>query len=161
LEAITRAEHARREHVRRQADAARNSDPVGVRSPADDTEQAHLASPVGNVPDTAVAGSFGITLFARICPPALERRNVYPADLVKLLTTFVQIAEKKQARCWSPTRYVDGATSRGNAGVDAVSALVFDLDRVPPDRRLLNGVCWIGHTTWSHRPEAPRWRVVI
>jgi hypothetical protein len=42
-----------------------------------------------------------------------------------------------------------------------VSALVFDLDRVPPDPERLAGVYWLGHTTWSHTPLAPRWRVVI
>src|SRR5712691_4929695 len=63
--------------------------------------------------------------------------------------------------CWSPTRYADGATSRGNAGVLEVSALVFDLDRVPPDPERLAGVYWLGHTTYRHTPTAPRWRVVI
>jgi hypothetical protein len=47
----------------------------------------------------------------------------------------------------APTRYADGATSRQNAGVAEVSALIFDLDRVPPDPERLVGVCWIGHTT--------------
>lgn len=42
-----------------------------------------------------------------------------------------------------------------------VSALVVDLDRVAPDFAWLAGICWIDRTTWSHRPEAPRWRVVI
>jgi hypothetical protein len=28
--------------------------------------------------------------------------------------------------------------------------------RVPPDPKRLEGVCWIGHTSWSHTPEAPR-----
>ena len=38
---------------------------------------------------------------------------------------------------------------------------MFDCDRVPPDPERLAGVCWIGHTTWSHTPDKPRWRVVI
>jgi len=38
---------------------------------------------------------------------------------------------------------------------------VFDLDRIPPDPKRLAGVYWLGHTTWSHRPTAPRQRVVI
>src|ERR1051326_5546877 len=46
-------------------------------------------------------------------------------------------------------------------GVAEVSALVFDLDCVPPDEHKLAEVCWIGHTTWSHMSEAPRWRVVV
>src|SRR5919199_613952 len=53
------------------------------------------------------------------------------------------------------------AAIRHNAGVHSVSCLVFDCDRVPPDPERLAGVCWIGHTTWSHTPDKPRWRVVI
>src|SRR6202035_2764332 len=56
------------------------------------------------------------------------------------------IADKRRRRRWCPTRYADGASSRGNAGVDTVSALVFDLDRVPPDPKRLEGVRWNGHT---------------
>jgi hypothetical protein len=52
-------------------------------------------------------------------------------------------------------------TSRSNAGVAAVTLLVFDLDRVPPDHERLKRVCWIGHTTWSNRSDAPRWRLVV
>jgi hypothetical protein len=52
-------------------------------------------------------------------------------------------------------------TSRANAGVESVSCLVFDCDRVPPDEERLQSVHWMGHTTWSHTPQAPRWRVVI
>ena len=51
--------------------------------------------------------------------------------------------------------------SRNNAGVHSVSCLVFDCDRVPPDPERLAGGCWIGHTTYQHAPEKPRWRVVI
>ena len=51
--------------------------------------------------------------------------------------------------------------SRNNAGVHSVSCLVFDCDRVPPDPERLAGGCWIGHTTYQHTPEKPRWRVVI
>jgi hypothetical protein len=46
---------------------------------------------------------------------------------------------------WSPTRYADGAKTRGNAGVVSVSCLVFDLARVPPDPERLASVCWMGH----------------
>jgi hypothetical protein len=78
-----------------------------------------------------------------------------------LLSRFEVLADKRRGRCWSPTIYVDGQATRGNAGVVAVSCLVFDCDRVPPDPERLAGVYWIGHTTWSHKPTAPRWRVVI
>ncbi len=78
----------------------------------------------------------------------------------QMLSRFEVLSDKRRGRCWSPTHYADGVTSRGNAGVIEVSALVFDLHRVPPDPRRLAGVHWISHTTWSHTPLAPRWRVV-
>jgi hypothetical protein len=78
-----------------------------------------------------------------------------------LLGRFEVLKDKRRGRCWPPTRYADGMTSRGNAGVEVVSCRVFDCDRVPPDPDRLNGVYWLGHTTWSHTPQAPRWRVVI
>jgi hypothetical protein len=61
------------------------------------------------------------------------------------------IDDRRRGRCWSPTVYAAGARAGANAGVEAVSALVFDLDRVPPDPARRAHVCWIGHTTWSHR----------
>jgi hypothetical protein len=78
-----------------------------------------------------------------------------------MLSRFEVLADKRRGCCWSPTLYADGVKTRANAGVVSVSALVFDLDRVPPDPERLAGVCWLCHTTWSHTPRAPRWRVVI
>jgi hypothetical protein len=54
-----------------------------------------------------------------------------------------------------------GAKSRGDAGVELVSCLVFDCDRVAPDPERLKGIYWIGHTTHLHTLEAPRWLVII
>jgi hypothetical protein len=104
---------------------------------------------------------FAIALFAGIDRTAVEQKVVSLDELRQLLSRFEVLTDKRRGRCWSPTRYVDGMTSRGNAGVVEVSALVFDLDRVPPDAERLAGVYWLGHTTHSHTPTAPRWRVVI
>jgi Fe-S-cluster formation regulator IscX/YfhJ len=107
------------------------------------------------------ADQFAIALFERYDRPAVQPKTVSLEDLRHLLTTFTELRDKRQARCWSPTLYAEDATSRSNAGVASVSALVFDLDRVPPDPERLEHVCWIGHTTYSHTAQAPRWRVVI
>jgi len=109
----------------------------------------------------AAPAAFAIALFAGIDRPSVEQRTVSLDELRRLLSRFEVLDDKRRGRCWSPTEYADGATSRGNAGVLQVSALVFDLDRVPPDPERLAGVHWLGHTTWSHTPIAPRWRVVI
>jgi hypothetical protein len=104
---------------------------------------------------------FAVALFAGIDRPTVQSQMLGLDELVKLLNRFEVLQDKRRGRCWSPTAYVAGYTSRGNAGVEAVSCLVFDLDRVPPDPKRLERVYWIGHTTWSHTLQAPRWRVVI
>ena len=98
--------------------------------------------------------AFAIALFAGIDRPAVEQKTVSLDELRQLLSRFEVLADKRRGRCWSPTRYADGASSRGNAGVLEVSALVFDMDRVPPDPERLAGVYWLGHTTWSHTPRS-------
>jgi hypothetical protein len=104
---------------------------------------------------------FAIALFAGVDQSAVQPEDSQPRRVGRDSRQFEILDDKRCSRCWSPTRYADGATSHGNAGVAGVSALVFDLDRGPPDPKRLAGVCWIGQTTWSHTPEAPRWRVVV
>src|SRR5919202_2938438 len=129
---VTRADNTRRRHQR-----------------------SHEAAPAPN------ADTFAIALFAGVDQPAVQPRTLSLDELADMLGRFEVLANKRRGRCWSPTRYADGATSRNNAGVHSVSCLVFDCDRVPPDPDRLTGVCWIGHTTYQHTPDKPRWRVVI
>ncbi|MBV9172811.1 MAG: hypothetical protein JOZ81_22305, partial [Chloroflexi bacterium] len=145
VEAITRAEHARREAERKRADGVFASPAIAPDSSID-------PSPVQ---------TFAIVLFERIDRPAITARKISLRELVSLLTTFQQLTDKREGRCWSPAQYADGASTRGNAGVAAITALVFDLDRVPPDHDRLKHAYWIGHTTWSHRLESPKWRVIV
>ncbi len=105
--------------------------------------------------------SFAIALFAGIDRPAVEPKVVSLDELRQLLSRFEVLADKRRGRCWSPTAYLPGHTTRANTGIAAMSALVFDCDRVPPDPERLASVYWLGHTTWQHTPTAPRWRVVI
>jgi hypothetical protein len=104
---------------------------------------------------------FAIALFAGVSRTRVQPRVLGLKELEGLLTRFEVLADKRRGRCWSPTLYGEGATSRSNGGVVSVSALVFDLDRLPPDPERVADVCWIAHTTWSHRPEEPKWRLVI
>ncbi len=104
---------------------------------------------------------FVIALFNSIWQPTFLARDLTLDELVAVLSDFDVLADKRHGRCWSPTEYADGVNRRGNAGVATVTALVFDLDRVAPDAKRLDNICWIGHTTWSHGPDSPRWRLVI
>jgi hypothetical protein len=104
---------------------------------------------------------FAIALFAGVDRPRVEPRTVGLEDLVDLLSTYDVLDDKRRGRCWSPTKYADGATSRHNDGVEAVSCLVFDCDRVEPDWARLEGSWYVAHTTYQHTPEHPRWRLVL
>lgn len=70
---------------------------------------------------------------------------------------------KTRAPCWSPAGYPQGAKRR-KSSVQAVSMLVFDCDDgTPPEaaREAFRGWCQLGHTSWSHSTETPKWRLVL
>jgi len=122
LDIVTRSENTRRRHARGKATPEPTAD---------------IRLKVGNSTAT-----FPIALFAGVNRPTVEQRTVNLQELRQLLSRFQVLQDKRRGLCWSPTKYAHGATSRGNAGVEVVSCLVFDLDRVPPDgtearRRLL------------------------
>lgn len=79
--------------------------------------------------------------------------------LEKRLARFEE-RQSKDGRLWSPVTYRPG-TTRGKANVAQVHMLVLDIDHGPLPLDLLQGLEWFGHTTFSHTPEAPRWRVVV
>jgi hypothetical protein len=158
LEPITRAEHARLEAERKRQDhqheqVARSWAPLTDAGGPDETD--------AGGPITASTKTFDIALFKHIGKPQLEAKTVALDELVAMLGRFEVLNDKHRGRCWSPTKYRDGATARGNDGVEAVSCLVFDCDRVSPDPKRLEGVYWIAHTTWSHTPDKPRWRLIL
>lgn len=74
--------------------------------------------------------------------------------------------EKKSLPCWSPALYGKGER-RSNKNVKAVTALVYDFDHATEDPRKVadkmkeSNVQFILHTTWSHRPSEPRYRVIL
>lgn len=94
------------------------------------------------------------------------RREVTPARLAEVLTR----AEYRPGRtktdlwAWSPTVYVEGAT-RAAANVKQITAAVFDVDDgLLTVRELFDawpGVSRIVHSSWSHRVEHPKGRLVV
>ena len=96
------------------------------------------------------------------------------AELVDMLSTH-ETRPGKDGPLWSPTRYPAGAT-RANAHVQALTALVYELDGADPDWPLLAGLDFVAHSTHRHwlsieeqdqdgntviKPPAPRWRLVL
>ncbi|MGB1275240.1 MAG: hypothetical protein ACPG77_05770, partial [Nannocystaceae bacterium] len=71
---------------------------------------------------------------------------------------------KNDLRLWSPTCYRGGAR-RGSDGVEHISCLVLDYDDGDTTIEVASATWerWyhIVHTTWSHRPEHPKFRVIV
>ena len=87
---------------------------------------------------------------------AIERR-------VAELRDGIRRRMKLRLPCWSPAIYEPGAT-RGAAGVVAVSCLVLDYDdgtSITEGIRPWSDWPLMVHTSWSHTPEHPRFRVVL
>jgi hypothetical protein len=86
-------------------------------------------------------------------------------ELVELLTVpSVHSGDKLRLSAWSPVQLRAGAATRANANVEAVSCLVYDFDRGEPVQRveaLAYGRTAIVHTSFSHKPEHPKLRVVL
>ena len=84
--------------------------------------------------------------------------------LVRALTTFRvrRVSDKRELPAWSPARFAEGATRKSDAVIE-LSCLVLDLDDAMVD--VVAGewcdVLHVLHTTWSHTPERPRWRLVV
>jgi hypothetical protein len=98
FEALLKGEHARREAERRRLEKA--------------AQQVALAAPVPARVEHATADRFAIALFAGIDRPTVERRTVSLDELRQMLGKFEVLGDKRRGRCWSPTKYADGAMSR-------------------------------------------------
>ena len=71
---------------------------------------------------------------------------------------------KRDLRLWSPAVYREGAVERGTEGVSHVSCLVLDYDagaRIPEATAPFAGYFHLVHTTWSHTPAHPKFRVIL
>lgn len=80
------------------------------------------------------------------------------------LRAHARAAAKRDLRLWSPTRYRDGWKERGSDGVTHISCLVLDYDRgvrVEDALALWQDYFFMMHTTWSHTPEYPKFRVIL
>ena len=73
---------------------------------------------------------------------------------------------KKTLPCWSPALYAPG-DKRANNNVTEVTALVYDFDHGEESPEVVSqairkkDIAFVLHTTWSHRPSEPRYRVIL
>ena len=73
---------------------------------------------------------------------------------------------KKNLPCWSPALY-DAGLKRANANVREVTVLVYDFDHGKDGPKFVanllraKNLAFVLHTTWSHRPSEPRYRILL
>ncbi len=124
------------------------------------------ASPGADVP----RGNLAFCLFSSLQDTQPHPR-VLPWDELVVRLTHHRVRTEKDGPGWSPAVYAPGAT-RGKAGIQAVTALVLDVDHQEPLWNLLDGLEYAAHTTWKHRandphpecegrPDCPHWRIIL
>ena len=118
------------------------------------------------MPDDSTA--LAVTFYERVNRPQPFGELLTWACLRACLSRVRPVAGDKAAReeglpLWSPARLADG-TTRANRNVLDVSCLVLDYDDGTDMQSALDrwhGYERMAHTSWSHRPEAPRCRLVM
>lgn len=143
--------------------------PLAGASIAPPRELAAPEPPPPNRPDATPAGELAqVGPVVDVCRfDSIKHRHPVHARvpwprLAARLTRFEVYPSKEAAPLWSPTRYAPG-TTRGRRNVELVSCLVLDFDSgVGWDEVLPRwaGTALAVHTSWSHTPEHPKWRLV-
>ncbi len=108
----------------------------------------------GHVPEIAAAGK---------AVPAPERDRAMRAKAEQLRIEARKEA-KRDLRLWSPAVYRQDAVERGSEGVTHVSCLVLDYDagaRIPEATAPFADYFHLLHTTWSHTPAHPKFRLIL
>jgi RecA-family ATPase len=103
-------------------------------------------------------------LFSNIKSVAAKQAHKSLRSITKQLSTPIESIEK-DTLLLGPYR-LGPEQKRANQNIEAVSALVFDIDgpkgyTFDDIIALTSGYFGVVHTTWSHTPEQPRYRVVI
>lgn len=104
-------------------------------------------------PETAPISRFASALDTRAVEASATR---HPS-----LWLLWRTAAPKTTSCpgWSPA--VFRPSTRAKANVVEVSFLVFDFDASEPPWEHFDEWDYLAHTTHTHRPDAPRWRLIL
>lgn len=88
-------------------------------------------------------------------------------DLLRLVLHPVVGAEKNRLPLWGPTTYGLPFLEEGKpvcrraSNAELLSMVVLDVDDgTSVDELIEPGVFCLAHTSWSHTPDAPKWRVI-
>ena len=111
-----------------------------------------------------------VVLYSELLDTVPQAKRIAWTHLAALLSEHEE-REDKDGPGWSATVYRP-STTRGKAGVETVTALVFDIDHDEPVWSLFDGLEYVAHTTWKHhassthvecreRDDCPHWRIVL
>ncbi len=107
-----------------------------------------------------------VTFFDSVKDTIPKPARLPRADLIKRMASHRR-GDQKDVGGWSAARYKDDAR-RGSDGVEAATALVFDIDGASPEqveamksRLEAEGVASQITSTFSHEPDCPSLRLVI
>jgi hypothetical protein len=110
---------------------------------------------------------FSFSTFESQFRPQAEMRHGTWDEIVNGYFRKPFIRDSKDGPMFSPAIYGD-SPSRANENVIAVSMLVYDFDSEPGNESLpgdhednLDGLARAWYSTFSHKPDAPRWRLVL
>ena len=99
--------------------------------------------------------------------PSVKARHPQPyahdwSALRQRLLQHEERSDKYAGDLYSPVTYAEG-TTRGNANVLTVNALVIDLDGEALETALpkLTDLEWVAYTTYSHSDTDPHWHLVL
>lgn len=88
-------------------------------------------------------------------------------DLLRLVLHPVVGAEKDRLPLWGPTTYglpyaeAGREVCRRASNAELLSMVVLDVDDgTSVDELIEPGVFCLAHTSWSHTPDAPKWRII-
>jgi|GEM_PF-2119835 len=115
-----------------------------------------LASPTI---DTAGELRLQLAAFPRLTDTRPRPVSLLWPEVARRLTAF-EVRTEKDGAGYSPAIYRQGAT-RSNDAVEALTAAVLDVDHDTPAWDLLEGLEYVAHTTFSHTPDGPHWRIVL
>ena len=134
-----------------------NVSPVTVANAVPATQSADNSSP------NPASQTFEYTVFKNEKDNVPEAGVRTWADFSTRMQYHTARKTKEGTRLFSPVKYKEGAR-RGNDGVEAITMAVFDVDGgVTPEavKSLLGGFAYVLHSTWSHTPDKPSYRVIV
>jgi len=121
-------------------------------------------------PGSAAPSLVPVNIFASVRSPTPERAaKLTPEQIARSLGRVRECGKKSDALLVTFNQYRPGATSRATSNIESAHAIVGDIDHgfdaavfeAGLSQLEQSGAQVLVYQTYSHTPEAPRWRVVV